>query len=95
MPFYCFKVPNKILNEVGYFDTIFVHGAEDVDYRIRSAKKGYEVNFLSNSYLLHFHGKSSWDGGETGSQNEERKKLYTKTFLEKWGKDMTQEMNVR
>ena len=89
MPFFCFKIPYEILNEVGYFDTIFVHGAEDVDYRIRSAKKGYDVSFLIDSYLLHFHGKSSWDGGETKSQIEERNKLYTEAFLKKWGKDMT------
>ena len=90
MPFFCFKIPYQILNEVGYFDTTFVCGAEDVDYRIRCAKKGYEVNFLLNSYLLHFHGKSTWDGGETNSQIEKRNKLYTTAFLKKWGKDMTQ-----
>ena len=90
MPFFCFKIPYPILNEVGYFDKIFICGAEDVDYRIRCAKKGYDVNFLADSYLLHFHGKSTWDGGETNSQIEKRNKLYTKAFLKKWGKDMTQ-----
>ena len=58
MPFFCFKIPNKILNEVGYFDKSFGKGGgEDIDYRIRCAAKGYEVNFLLDSYLLHFHGK--------------------------------------
>ena len=90
MPFFCFKIPYQILNEVGYFDKIFVCGAEDVDYRIRCAKKGYDVNFLPDSYLLHFHGKSTWDGGETNSQIEKRNKLYTEAFLKKWGKEMTQ-----
>ena len=89
MPFFCFKIPYQILNEVGYFDKIFVCGAEDVDYRIRCAKKGYDVNFLPDSYLLHFHGKSTWDGGETNSQIEKRNKLYTEAFLKKWGKEMT------
>ena len=89
MPFFCFKVPNHILNEVGYFDTSFVHGAEDVDYRIRSVIKGYDVNFLLDSYLLHFHGKSSWDGGETISEVRERDKKYTEAFLKKWGSEMT------
>ena len=73
-----------------YFDKIFVCGAEDVDYRIRCAIKGYDVNFLSDSYLLHFHGKSSWDGVETNKQIEARNKLYTESFLKKWGKDLTQ-----
>ena len=95
MPFFCFKIPHKILDEVGYFDEIFICGAEDVDYRIRCAKKGYDVNFLLNSYLLHFHGKSTWDGVETNSQIEERNKLYTEAFLKKWGKYMTQIFIVR
>ena len=89
MPFFCFKIPYKILNEIGYFDTSFVCGAEDVDYRIRCAKKGFEVNFLLDSYLLHFHGKSTWDGGETNIQTQKRNKLYTDEFLKKWGEDMT------
>tara|TARA_Y100000590_G_C15533508_1_gene944095 strand:+ start:30 stop:902 length:873 start_codon:yes stop_codon:yes gene_type:complete len=90
MPFFCFKVPIQILKDVGLFDTSFVDGAEDVDYRIRCAIKGYEVNFLINSYLLHFHGKSTWDGGETKDQINNRNKLYTETFLKKWGEEMTQ-----
>jgi len=90
MPFFCFKIPIKILNEVGLFDTSFVEGAEDVDYRIRCAIKGYHVNFLINSYLLHFHGKSTWDGGETEDQIKDRNKLYTEAFLKKWGEEMTQ-----
>ena len=68
----------------------FVDGAEDVDYRIRCAIKGYDVNFLINSYLLHFHGKSTWDGGETKDEMDKRNKLYTEVFSKKWGKDMTQ-----
>ena len=90
MPFFCFKIPYQILNEVGNFDEIFVHGAEDVDYRIRCAKKCYEVYFILDSYLLHFHGKSSWDGVETNKQIEARNKLYTESFLKKWEKDLTQ-----
>ena len=39
---------------------------------------------------MHFHGKSTWDGGETNSQIEKRNKLYTEAFLKKWGQDMTQ-----
>ena len=40
--------------------------------------------------MLHFHGKSSWDGVETNKQVEGRNKLYTEAFLKKWGKQMTQ-----
>ena len=91
MPFYCFKIPYKILIDVGYFDTSFGNGGgEDVDYRIRCIAKNYEVNFLLDSYLLHFHGKSTWDGPETKHQTKERNEQYTENFLKKWGKDMTQ-----
>jgi len=90
MPFFCFKIPYEILREIGLFDEVFTEGAEDVDYRIRSAKKGYEVYFILDSYLLHFHGKSTWDGGETKEQTMKRNKLYTQAFLKKWGKEMTQ-----
>lgn len=91
MPFFCFKIPNKILKTVGFLDTSFGKGGgEDIDYRIRCAAKGLEVNFLIQSYVLHFHGKSTWDGNETPSQTEDRNNIYTKVFLKKWGKDMTQ-----
>ena len=91
MPFYCFKIPYKILIDVGYFDTSFGNGGgEDVDYRIRCIAKNYEVNSLLDSYLLHFHGKSTWDGPETKHQTKERNEQYTENFLKKWGKDMTQ-----
>ena len=95
MPFFCFKIPNKILNDVGYFDESFVGGGEDIDYRIRCAEKGHEVNFLLNSYLLHFYGKSTWDGYETFDQTEMRNKAYTDVFLKKWGNEMTQVFIIR
>ena len=91
MPFYCFKIPYNILVEVGSFDTSFGNGGgEDVDYRIRATLKGFDVNFLIDSYLLHFHGKSTWDGPETKDQIEDRNKLYIDVFFKKWGNDMTQ-----
>ena len=91
MPFYCFKLPYDILNKIGYFDQSFGKGGgEDIDYRIRCAVKGYEVNFLLDSYLLHFHGKSTWDGIESKQETEERNRIYIKTFKKKWGEEITQ-----
>ena len=90
MPFFCFKIPFKILSDIGYFDESFVDGGEDIDYRIRCAIKGYEVNFLIDSYLLHFHGKSTWDGNETPNQTKQRNEAYTKAFLKKWKQELTQ-----
>ena len=60
MPFFVSKYHIKILCQIGSFDESFGKGGgEDIDYRIRCALKGYEVNFLSDSYLLHIHGKSN------------------------------------
>jgi GT2 family glycosyltransferase len=90
MPFFCFKIPLKIMIDVGYLDTSYGNGGgEDVDYRIRCISKGYNVHFLLDSYLLHFHGKSTW-AIETKEETEKRNDIYIKTFLNKWGKDMTQ-----
>ena len=90
MPFFCFKIPLKIINDVGHLDISYGNGGgEDVDYRIRCIAKGYNVHFLLDSYLLHFHGKSTW-GIETKEQTEKRNNIYTNFFLNKWGKDMTQ-----
>ena len=80
---------------MGLFDVSFVEGAEDVDYRIRCAIKGYDVNFIINSYLLHFHGKSTWDGGETQDQTNKRNQLYIENFLKKWGEEITQVFIIR
>ena len=48
-----------------------------------------------DSYLLHFHGKSTWDGGETKDQIDARNKTYTETFKKKWGEEMTQLFIIR
>ena len=86
----------KYLNKIGYFDTSFGKGGgEDIDYRIRCAKEGYEVNFILDSYLLHFHGKSTWDGNETQEETELRNKIYTEKFLKKWGKNLTEIFIIR
>ena len=75
---------------MGHFDTLYgTTGGEDVDYRIRCAIKGHEVYFLIDSYLLHFHGKSTWEI-ETKDQREKRDKIYREIFLKKWGGDLTQ-----
>ena len=95
MPFFCFKIPFKILSDIGYFDESFIDGGEDIDYRIRCAIKGYEVNFLIDSYLLHFHGKSTWDGNETSNQTKKRNEVYTKAFLKKWKQELTQIFIIR
>ena len=87
MPFYVCRIPLKILKEVGEYDEMFVVGGEDVDYRIRCLIKGFNVTYTP-SFLLHFNGKSSWNGVETIEQTKERDFNYKIRFISKWGLDL-------
>ena len=89
MPFYAFKIPYEILKNVGYFDISYgTGGGEDIDYRFRCAIKGYNVNYLTDSYLLHFHGKSTWNV-ESKEETRKRNIKYTEIFKKKWGNEAT------
>lgn len=89
MGFYVFKLPAKIYNTVGLFDEGFgIGGGEDVDYRLRTLAAGFQVKYHSQSYLLHFAGKSTWDGPEQQREIEERNKKYFTAFADKWGIDL-------
>lgn len=90
MGFYVFRLPPAIYNTVGFFDEQFgVGGGEDVDYRLRTINLGYEVKYHSQSYLLHFAGKSTWDGPEKAEQTLIRNREYRSKFVEKWGEDLS------
>ena len=87
MPFYVCRIPLRIVKEVGEYDEMFVHGGEDVDYRLRCLMKGFNVTYTP-SFLLHFNGKSSWNGVETLEQTRERDYNYKIRFISKWGLDL-------
>jgi len=88
MPFYAFRLPAAIIAKVGLFDENFgPGGGEDVDYRLRSVAAGFAVKYASQSYLLHYHGKSTWDGAETKQQTQARDQQYFQHFSNKWGKE--------
>ena len=87
MPFYVLRIPLKILKEVGEYDEMFVIGGEDIDYRLRCLIKGFNVTYTP-SFLLHFNGKSSWNGVETIEQTKERDYNYKIRFISKWGLDL-------
>lgn len=87
MPTYVCKIPYQVLKTVGLFDENFNVGGEDVDYRIRTLKEGFDFKYCS-SFLLHFNGKSSWNGAETPQQTKDRDIRYRKYFKEKWGEDL-------
>jgi hypothetical protein len=89
MAFYAFSLPVSVYNRVGYFDENFgLGGGEDVDYRLRAVEQDIPVKYLSQSYLLHFSGKSTWDGPEKQREIEERNQKYFSKFADKWGEDL-------
>lgn len=90
MGFFVFKLPAAVYKKVGMFDERFgVGGGEDVDYRLRAIQQNIPVKYQTQSYLLHFGGKSTWDGPEQGKETLERDQKYTNAFIEKWGVDIT------
>lgn len=89
VPFFCVKLPYRILSEVGRFDESFGRaGGEDFDYCLRTYLKGFSVRFALKSCILHFGGKSSWSGAETRDEQHEREDFFRSRFAEKWGRKL-------
>lgn len=89
MGFYVFMLPPAVYEKVGLFDESFgVGGGEDVDYRLRAIRHQVPVKYVTQSYLLHFAGKSTWDGPEQVQEIEQRNKQYFELFSKKWGSDL-------
>jgi hypothetical protein len=49
---------------------------------------GHQVKYHSQSYLLHFAGKSTWDGPEQLTETQNRNRQYMEKFSSKWGEDL-------
>jgi len=43
-----------------------------------------------HSFILHFQGKSTWDGQETSEEEVIRRNNYINYSIEKWGEDITE-----
>ena len=57
IPFYCVHIPNAVSRIVGQFDERLGRGGgEDVDYRIRSVKAGFEVAKVPDVVSSPLHG---------------------------------------
>ena len=90
MQTYLARIPFKVHNEIGYFDETFSNaGGEDMDYRIRCAIKGFKTLIAFHSYVVHFHGKSTWDGFESKEEEKIRREKYLYKSREKWGSLLT------
>lgn len=88
-PFFCVKLPYSVYSLIGPLDESFGKGgAEDDDYCIRAHLAGFSVKYALRSYILHFIGKSTWSGGETKAETEERCATFRSTFETKWGKQL-------
>jgi GT2 family glycosyltransferase len=86
LPFFCVKLPLRIMEKVGKFDEGFGRGGgEDYDYCIRSIRHGFSIAYAAGSYVLHFNGKSTWSGADSAEENARRCETYRRYFREKWG----------
>lgn len=91
LPFYCIKIPYLVFSELGKFDESFGKGgAEDNDYCLRAGINEIPVKYALKSYILHFSGKSTWDGAEDKAAAQERRKLFTDVFINKWGRALSE-----
>jgi len=91
LPFFCVKVPVAVWSALGSLDESFGKGgAEDNDYCLRAYLAGFSVEYALDSYLLHFSGKSTWDGAESADETRKRDELYRSKFQEKWGEALMQ-----
>lgn len=87
LPFFCVFIPFLVYSEIGLFDESYgVGGGEDYDYCIRAALKKIPVRYRAGSYVLHFNGKSTWHGAESGSDTCARVKEFSTHFEVRWGK---------
>jgi len=87
MPPYVSRMSRKLYDTVGLYDEHYNVGGEDVDYRIRLLKKKFNIKYCS-AYLLHFNGRSSWNGAETLEETSTRNARYTEIFKKTWGDDL-------
>jgi GT2 family glycosyltransferase len=90
VPLFCVRIHPEVYEAVGDFDTNFgTGGGEDSDYCLRAAFKGYSVMLACSSWVLHFVGKSTWNGAENKEQTVTRNKAFLELFRKKWGEPLT------
>jgi GT2 family glycosyltransferase len=88
--FFCIKIPRSVYETVGDFDEAFGKGGgEDRDYAVRAWIAGIPQEFALQSYVLHFQGRSTWRGGESPEEQQQRNAQYTQAFQKKWGPALT------
>ena len=87
--YFCVKLPWTVYHVLGELDNRFgIGGAEDNDYTLRAWLAGFSVGYVLNSFVLHFHGKSTWRGPESEADRQARNAQYLRAFEDKWGEDL-------
>ncbi|MEZ4754177.1 MAG: hypothetical protein R3A13_07700 [Bdellovibrionota bacterium] len=86
LPFFCVRIPYKILATVGKFDEAYGQGGgEDFDYCGRCYLAGHQVGFAVSAYMLHFGGQSTYVAESEKDRQQEREAHFRKVFKDKWG----------
>jgi len=86
LPFACVRIPYEIITRVGLLDEAYgAGGGEDYDYCMRVYLEGFSVAYALGSYVLHFGGKSSYDGVEDYMRQHAREALFKNYFRKRWG----------
>lgn len=52
-------IKSNVVNEIGLFDPRYQFYYEDVDFCIRSQKKGFSLKYIPNSEIIHLVGKTA------------------------------------
>lgn len=56
--FYCTLIPKQIFESVGFLNSLFKNGGEDLDYCERARRYGYECYWTREAFCFHFGGKT-------------------------------------
>ncbi len=70
---YCTIFARSAVEEVGYFDTQFKNGCEDLDLCIRLKKSGYRIGQAIDSCVFHFGGVSRFSYESELNEKESNK----------------------
>jgi GT2 family glycosyltransferase len=56
--FYCTMIPKGVIDRVGFLNTLFKNGGEDLDYCERAKRMGFGSYWVSSAMCFHFGGKT-------------------------------------
>jgi len=84
----CMMVPKKVFHSVGGFDKYFGVAYNDVDFCMKTRKKGYSVVFTPYAEAYHYESKSR--GYEDTPEKMERYQREFELFRNKWAYEIEQ-----